>query len=537
MSEYKRRDVLKTSTGAVLIAGGSAVGSGTVTGAETDSDFLSLPETGQPEGWTSYQGNSKNASYIENGHEFDGNALETVWVNDQSYTRPTFKNSQIATTDATVYTGYSAGNAEGVAALNADDGSIKWKNETVAGTDPAVDDESVFVRKPYGIVALDRSDGQISWEVTFDENQGPSEDNFLWWTPKYGKASVPNVAYGAVYTTVNGSLYALETDDGTVRWQIEHATEDRIFDTTPAAANGLVYASAVGELLALDPTTGEIQWKLDEDFQAEDSLSRSVESVAVSSATFALDRRVDPVVGLYDIETQEVITRGIDGDRVAHGENVSIIRHYKGGLTAIDIESGEKLWRNSNVTAQPIIVGDTVYTYENEEIIALSKHDGTKQWTYTPALPDDDSRDFLDLVVSGDMMYLVGDGVVAMRDMSDTTGSESGGTGNDGADGAGDGTESGGADTGDGTESESSDTRNGTESDDFESETPAVDDSNATETNESTGGTSDSKADSSGSDDETEKTPGFGVVGGLAGTVGGAVLAARRLVSSDDLPE
>ncbi|WP_254522711.1 PGF-CTERM sorting domain-containing protein [Natrinema caseinilyticum] len=54
------------------------------------------------------------------------------------------------------------------------------------------------------------------------------------------------------------------------------------------------------------------------------------------------------------------------------------------------------------------------------------------------------------------------------------------------------------------------------------------------------GDSCDAATDSSGSEDDAddpEKTPGFGVVVGLAGTVGGSVLAARRLASSDDLTE
>jgi outer membrane protein assembly factor BamB len=109
-------------------------------------------------------------------------------------------------------------------------------------------------------LAVAIADGSIRWQTEFEP-----EDRIVSQT----------VAYGSVFIVADGALYALETDDGSIRWEIDTITaeppygdgdeeEYDVLDTT-AAANGVVYAGAGeregGATVALDPETGEEVWR------------------------------------------------------------------------------------------------------------------------------------------------------------------------------------------------------------------------------------------------------------------------------------
>lgn len=557
MSEYDRRDVLKRSTSVALIASGVYATSGAASAAD---------------------GSPQSADERARSDGFDGDALEPAWEYDRSHTAPSI-------VDGTVYTGTGSDvyDAEGTAALDAEDGSIEWETDAVYD-EPTVVGDSLYQLSQGELYALDRADGSVRWRIDFDPD-GPglpepavdddtvyvstfeklyalaTDDGSVRWEIDIDRhdgplPAAPTVAHGAVYLVIDGGLYAFETDDGSRRWDRESDVAVG-FSGPPTASNGLVYAAS-GPVYAFDPETGAEEWSIFHD--------TAVNLFGVTST--ALGVVSGSTIRIYDLETREEIASvpwsAAVADQFALGDEIAVgTRGSEGPVIGIDLETGDEVWELPDTYSSPVLADDTVYFHgteelgETPEVIALDKYDGTKRWS----APSGNGVRHADLVV-GDETILVkiqgriralretstdaGDGNGdecdceggeddardhASNTDSDGTGNESG-TADDGSES--DGTESDGGgdgDSGDGDDESDAAAGDGAgETDDGSTEVSSGDDGADTD------GTGDSEIGSDGSGDDADSaddTPGFGVVTGLAATAGGAAIAARRLVSSE----
>ncbi|ADB62179.1 Pyrrolo-quinoline quinone beta-propeller repeat protein [Haloterrigena turkmenica DSM 5511] len=549
MEEWHRRSVL--ATGAALSAGGFAsIGAG----SEGD-DAVDLPDPDVApnpemvdEDWPSFAGDAGHARFIEDGYEFNGD-LEVAWTAAEGDLEWPHRIPSVAVADGTVYvTGPTTLAFEqgsfGVAAYDAADGSLRWKNDDINVSDPSVVGDTVYVTGEE-LFALDVADGSVRWQTEFDPEE-PIETQ--------------TVAYGAVFVVVDGTLYALEADDGSVRWEIDSvATADEedeyVFFTSVAAANGVVYTATEGITLSVEPETGAEVWR-------HETKSTSAQTRATTAAV-ALGRISFAERQIRDAQTGEHLKIGTAeyGD-LTLGEEMytGIGAQY---LSAMSIKGEEYSWEIPILydAGQPVISGETVYTYfEDEsdgmsswpkysyELVALDKYEGTEKW----AISNDDAPVGPICAISDETIYVVDDGdLVALREPADSEGEENGdderedeGSDDDGSadksddadDGRGDADDDGGSNNGD-ADNESS---NGSDADDESSNGGDTGDTESSDGDsaDEDGSDDDGNADSDGQtenrstdaedNDDTDGTPGFTAGVGLLGGALGLEWLRRR---------
>lgn len=199
-------------------------------------------------------------------------------------------------------------------------------------------DGKVYATTGYGIVAaLDAKSGREIWRRSMG-------------VPLRG---APTISGRQLYIhTFDNQLYALDTEDGDVRWDhvgiVETAT---ILGTaSPAVSAGAVVAAySSGELVALTMESGHVTWT--------DSLTRRV--------------GLTPLASLNDINGHPVI----DGGRVyaaSHG----------GRMVAIDLRTGERAWENNVGSLHtPWVAGDNIFVVSvDNQLVAMEKENGRVRW-------------------------------------------------------------------------------------------------------------------------------------------------------------
>ncbi|MDG5821190.1 PQQ-binding-like beta-propeller repeat protein [Natronococcus sp. A-GB7] len=405
MSDWSRRSVL---TAVAALPAGTVASAGAVGGdrdeALPDPDIEATPDL--VGGWPSHRGDAGHARYVADGPVFEGGTLEANWSIDH--------HDEIAVADGTVYATID----DGVVALDAADGALVWENPDVAATAPSVDGERVFLTGTE-VVALDRSNGRVRWRTDFGTDEAAA-----WQT----------VAYGGVYVVVNGVLYALEPEDGSVRWDVASIDEDGDesgFVAGTAAANGVVYAATERTMLAYDPDTGEEVWRRESDGSARGPTIQGNATAVISAGGVDGDRRH------YDAQTGAVLgtASGASGE-VAMGESVAVTRTddaYRGR----SLEDGETEWILEATTThgRAAVAGETVYAVVGDDdgrrLVALDERDGSERWSV------DGSEGPLGPIraITEDAIYVASDGaLVALRDRSGTDDGDDGDRDDDGSD-------------------------------------------------------------------------------------------------------
>ncbi|MFU8866676.1 PQQ-binding-like beta-propeller repeat protein [Natronococcus sp.] len=431
MTKWRRRSVL--ATGATLTAGGifASIGAGEGTAAGDLPDPTIDPNPGLDEDWPSFDGDAGHARYVPDGPALEGEALEDVWTVDTAI------NVGVAVADGVVY----ARTADGVAALDAADGSTIWETTGIDASAPSVVGDTLYIADDE-LFALDVADGSIRWQTEFEP-----ED----------RIASQTVAYDTVFVVADGTLYALEPADGSVRWEHESIAveprsgegeaEQRGFVGTTAAANGVVYAGAVdgmgGVTAAFDPETGEEVWSEPSSNYGGQRSQTRVTATAVTAGRASYYAR-----HIADAQTGEELEKvSAEGISVTLGEELYLGGYEADALVGRSIHGDEYGWevavaRNVGDAA---IVGDTVYVYFREtmatygeyngELVALEKDDGSERWTVsTDDLPVGEV-----LAVSGDTIYVERDGnLVALREETDEEGDTGEDEGEEEPDGDGD---------------------------------------------------------------------------------------------------
>ncbi|WP_252700962.1 PQQ-binding-like beta-propeller repeat protein [Natronosalvus vescus] len=419
MRELPRRTVLATG---VALTSGSVLGSKGIGATDADAGSADdLPDStieANPEmddDWPSHRGDPGHARYIDDGHAFDGDSLEAAWSVEHGGLDSVGNVGTVAVADDTVYTTTE----DGVAALEAADGSVVWENTEVEAGTPSVVDERVYL-SGYEVVALDRTDGSVVWETEFDP-----EEEIYWQT----------VAYGGVYVVVDGTLYALDADDGSILWEKESVTapEDFYhgegeaeyeFVTATAAANGVIYSVTGAGPIAFEPETGEEVWREErEPYTTSPGIHAT--STAVAYYGGAYNERL-----VHDATTGEWLTMAHGTRELAIGEELYVgggtDQEYNGG----PIDGDEPSW-SLDVTytyGRAVISGDTVYAYlyqdghnygdrdYDEELVALDKYDGSEKWTVERG----DAPVGAIRAISGETIYVDHDSeLVALRESPD----------------------------------------------------------------------------------------------------------------------
>lgn len=264
MPSLTRRDVLRTG-GAALAATTFLAGcSSSCPDSDRPSpekrvgirDSPAGPFDAAPSGsWPELHGNAANTGYADAGPP-DG-AVTLRWRTDLSL--PDTDSGGLSASSPVVRDGLVAvADSARVHALDVTTGAHRWQSDPISPTDrdtiyeyeantatPAIGaDGTVYVGTTDGVVALDATDGQVRWR--FDD---------------LARAGAPTVVDDTVYVAGSVTVAALAVSDGRERWTRQIAWDPAL--DPPAVGDGVVVVPADGATVGLDAASGDQRWRAD----------------------------------------------------------------------------------------------------------------------------------------------------------------------------------------------------------------------------------------------------------------------------------
>jgi outer membrane protein assembly factor BamB len=261
----------------------------------------------------------------------------------------------------------------------------QWNANVGRGTDklylrlePAVTAKYVYAADNLGqVVALDRDTGQPVWRKHIKEriSAGVSAD----------KRHV-------VLVTGNAQVVALDAKTGEERWRASATTKAL---APPALGHGLVLVKTMDDVVvALDAKTGEKRWQ----YQHDTTPLRLHTSSAVQiHDRYAIVGFADGKIVILNLQNGRVVwerrvaqPRGatqlkrvvsIDANPIVERDVLYVVT-FQGYLMAIEMRTGETLWRKSfsSNTGMAIKGNYLVITDEQGHVWALDKRSGHVFW-------------------------------------------------------------------------------------------------------------------------------------------------------------
>ncbi|MTH45867.1 outer membrane protein assembly factor BamB [Intestinirhabdus alba] len=259
---------------------------------------------------------------------------------------------------------------------------------------PALADGVVYAADRAGVVkALDASDGKEIWSTNLGEKGG-------WFSrsPALLSGGV-TVAGGHVYIgSEKAQVYALSTSDGTVAWQSQVAGEAL---SRPVVSDGMVLIhTSNGQLQALNEADGAVKWTVNLDMPTLSLRGESAPATAYGAAIVGGDngrvsavlmqqgqliwqQRISQATGsteidrLSDVDTTPVVVNG-----------VVYALAYNGNLTALDLRSGQIMWKRELGSVNDFIIeGNRIYLVDqSDRVLALNVDGGVTLWTQNDLL-------------------------------------------------------------------------------------------------------------------------------------------------------
>lgn len=260
---------------------------------------------------------------------------------------------------------------------------------------PAWQGGTIYAADRHGLVkAVNAEDGKEIWKISLAEKAG------------FFSSSQPALLSGGL--TVAGShvfvgsekakVYALNTDDGSVAWETTVAGEAL---SRPVVSDGLVLIhTGNGLLQALSEADGSVKWTVNLDMPALSLRGESAPAVAYGAAVVGGDngrvsavlmqqgqliwqQRISQATGtteidrLSDVDTTPVVVNG-----------VVYALAYNGNFAALDLRSGQILWKRELGSVHDFIISDShIYLVDqNDRIMSLTIDGGVTVWTQSDLL-------------------------------------------------------------------------------------------------------------------------------------------------------
>jgi len=270
----------------------------------------------------------------------------------------------------------------------------------------AVSDLSHYRHRLYGLTA---ATGELRWQIPLraDPNEPPAvsgnrivisaqrdveKGRVVAFDDRYGEeawlydidarlTAPPTVSAPLVYIPDwKGRVHALDVSDGSIRWtqRIMRGDSGRSFATPVALQDDTLYLgsqSGATGVVALDANTGEERWSK--------STAAVIDGPVVRDDLVVV--RTHKLVVAFDTEgTRQWSYNVLDADSHAMAMNDQhVYVPSRQRLYAID-RSGGKAWHyhlQQGQVGTPTVAGDTVFLRRNDHLTALSRTDGTEQWT------------------------------------------------------------------------------------------------------------------------------------------------------------
>lgn len=260
---------------------------------------------------------------------------------------------------------------------------------------PAYQDSTVYAADRRGTVkAMDLADGKEKWKADLSEKTSFFSSNRPALLSGGLTVSGANVYVGSEKAVV----YALSTEDGKVAWQTKVAGEAL---SRPVVADGMVLVhTSNGQLQALNEADGAIKWTVNLDIPSLSLRGESAPATAFGAAVVGGDNgRVSAVLmqqgqliwqqrisqpsgateidRLNDVDTTPVIV-----------DNVVYALGYNGNLTALDLRSGQIMWKRDMGSVNDFIVdsGRIYVVDQNDRVIATNTEGGVNLWRQSDLL-------------------------------------------------------------------------------------------------------------------------------------------------------
>lgn len=281
-------------------------------------------------------------------------------------------------------------------AVSAADGTVLWEHpiDERVSTVPAVGGDTVVVSSTTNTYGLAAADGTVRW-------RGP------------GSRGGPLVVDDTVYLVDSASpegdgtdrLFALSLEDGSERWRTDEEFSGG--DRGIAAADGTIILvrtpadpNVLNQAVALDAATGEQQWQTKLPFselKCPPAIAAGTAYVFATGMTLALD-----------LSTGEIQWRADYGSEfnAAVADGTVYVPTQTEDLVTLDAATGEVQWTYNNgrwLMNDAALVGGTVYAMSNNDVMALSPEDGTRQWRY-----EFEDASPLGLVVADEQLFVTG---------------------------------------------------------------------------------------------------------------------------------
>lgn len=259
---------------------------------------------------------------------------------------------------------------------------------------PVISDGVVFVGTMGGdFLAVDLKTGEQKWMFKADG-------------PVMAPAGVSGgrVFFGDQY----GFIYALSTETGEEQWRFE--TEGKIeggvnLVTTPEGQTFVYVGSHDYFLYCLDFETGEVVWKYETDNYVVATPSL-VDTATTKTICFGgCDGLLHVLPARGDVaEKKEFEVGSYIPNSAAARDGIAYVAHNGGEIIAIDIESGEEVWRrttNVDYTASPAVDAKTLYVAgPDKRLVAFDRVTGEEKWAFLATRSLDSSP-----VVSGGVIW------------------------------------------------------------------------------------------------------------------------------------
>ncbi|WJD49311.1 MULTISPECIES: outer membrane protein assembly factor BamB [unclassified Enterobacter] len=259
---------------------------------------------------------------------------------------------------------------------------------------PAYADNVVYAADRHGTVkAVNAADGKEIWSVSLAQKSG-----FFSTSPALLSGGV-TVAGGHVYIgSEKAQVYALNAADGSTAWQTKVAGEAL---SRPVVSDGVVLIhTSNGQLQALNEADGAVKWTVNLDMPALSLRGESAPATAYGAAIVGGDNgRVSAVImDKGQIIWQQRISQATGAteiDRLSDVDTTPIVINgvvyalaYNGNLTALDLRSGQIMWKRELGSVNDFIIdGDRIYLVDqNDRVLALTTEGGVTLWTQSDLL-------------------------------------------------------------------------------------------------------------------------------------------------------
>jgi outer membrane protein assembly factor BamB len=211
------------------------------------------------------------------------------------------------------------------------------RGANASGGGLALSGNRLFATTPYGeLIALDAGTGSVIWRQRLGTVLG-----------------APTVAGGIVYVVGrNSEAWAVEADDGRLRWRIPSSEAPSVLvgGAAPAVADGrVIFPFPSGEIVAAFPNTGVTLW----------------------NSFLAGGRLGTAYAGINDITSDPVVIGG-----TIYAGNQS------GRVVAMNARSGTRIWSAREGAYSPVLVagGALFFVSDRNELIRLDAGDGSRVW-------------------------------------------------------------------------------------------------------------------------------------------------------------